>query len=91
MIGGARPTDHPRYQRAQRHHALIGGTAAGDGESDRRGMFAAGLGPPCGPAGIALGMQTFGMPVKVPDEHFDFTADAVAAAAKPAQRHTPNL
>jgi transketolase len=93
VIGGARPTDRPRYQRAHRHHALIGGTAVGDGEGDRRGTFAAGLGPLWGPAGIALGTQTFGMPapMKVPAEHFGFTADAVAAAAKPAQRHTPNL
>jgi transketolase len=46
-----------------------------------------------GPAGIALGMQTFGMsaPMKVVAEHFGFTADAVAAAAKRALGHTPNL
>lgn len=39
-----------------------------------------------GPAGIVLGMRTFGMsaPMKVVNEHFGFTADAVAAAAKKA-------
>ena len=39
-----------------------------------------------GPAGVVLGMHTFGMsaPMKVVAEHFGFTADRVAAAARQA-------
>jgi transketolase len=39
-----------------------------------------------GPAGVVLGMRTFGMsaPMKVVAEHFGFTADGVVAAATQA-------
>jgi transketolase len=39
-----------------------------------------------GPAGVVLGMHTFGMsaPMKVVSEHFGFTVDGVIAAARQA-------
>jgi transketolase len=42
-----------------------------------------------GPAGVVLGMRTFGMsaPMKVVAEHFGFTTDGVVAAAKQAMDH----
>jgi transketolase len=43
-----------------------------------------------GPAGVVLGMRTFGMsaPMKVVAEHFGFTPAAVIAAARQAMGHT---
>ena len=42
-----------------------------------------------GTSGVVMGMRTFGMsaPMKVVAEHFGFTADAVAAAARQAMSH----
>jgi transketolase len=43
-----------------------------------------------GPAGVVLGMRTFGMsaPMKVVTEHFGFTVDGVVAAARRAMGQT---
>jgi transketolase len=43
-----------------------------------------------GPAGVVLGMRTFGLsaPMKVVAEHFGFTTDNVVAAARRAMGHT---
>jgi transketolase len=46
-----------------------------------------------GPAGVVLGMRTFGLsaPMKVVAEHFGFTTENVVAAAKRAMGHTQTV
>jgi transketolase len=46
-----------------------------------------------GPAGVVLGMRTFGLsaPMKVVAEHFGFTTDNVVAAARRAMGHTQTV
>jgi transketolase len=45
-----------------------------------------------GPAGVVLGMHTFGMsaPIKVVADHFGFTVDGVIAAARQTMSAKPS-